>query len=223
MPRIFSTPKIVACYSVYNEAALIRSSLDSVKHYVDEVFVADGAYRLDKLSDDETYDIIDDCLTGMDDDIGRLWLNKPNLTEIEKRNILYSGVPGGNWIFIIDGDEICVGDVKRGLEKVRASEFPICEVQVFNNGRPWMWFPRFFRSRRDFHLKGNHWTYKYGGEVVWEGAGVKVPTLRINDFVIINCNVLRPANRLWHDTIYKAFMSARQWNENSREPLEVQA
>ncbi len=218
---IFS--KVIACYSLYNEAGLIRSSIDGIKHYVDDIYVSDGAYRSDKLSNDYADEIIEDCLTLIDNLEGILWLNRPNLTESEKRNELFSRVEEGNWIFWIDGDEVCVGDVKKGLNKVRNAYTDLCLVRVFNNGRAWTWIPRFIRSRPNFNLEPKHWIYNYGKEVIYDGHAVYIPYTEIDDFFIINCNALRGKNRQEEDLIYKEFMAIRNWDDRSKDLIEVKA
>ena len=42
------------------------------------------------------------------------------LLEVEKRDLTFSVVKPGCFAFILDGDEICVGDVKAGLDFVRS-------------------------------------------------------------------------------------------------------
>ncbi len=222
-PPIFSDkPKIIACYSLYNEAGLICSSIDSIKHYVDEVYVSDGAYRLDKLSNDETDEIIGDCLTAIDNLDGLLWFNRPNLTEVDKRNELFSRVKEGHWIFWIDGDEVCVGDVKKGLDKIRHAYTDLCLVRVFNNGRAWTWIPRFIRSKSNFHLDPKHWIYNYDKEVIYDGRIVYIPYTEIDDFFIINCNALRGKDRQEEDLIYKEFMGIRNWDDTNKDPIKLE-
>lgn len=219
--------KVIACYSVYNEAKLIRSSIDSIKHYVDEIFVSDGAYRINKLSDDKTGEIIDDCLVGISYTDNKpeslLWLNRSGLSEIEKRNELYARVPEGEWIFIIDGDEVCVGDVKKAIEEVKRCSLDVCLIKVFNNGKGWTWSPRFIRAKKNFRLGPNHWTYNYGDKVIYDESGIHVQSLEITDFFMINCNVLRGKERMDQDAVYREFMSARNWDETKKDLVEVKA
>lgn len=208
---------IFSCYSVYNEEALIRSSLDTIVPYVDEVIVGDGAYRLKELSRDETMDIVAEICDHF------LGINRPGLTEVDKRNAVFSMVPEDDWIFWIDGDEVCVGDVKKGLDKVRNAKVDLCRIRIFNNGKPWTWLPRFIRSKKNFHLGSTHWIYKYGNQVIYEGALPLIDYIDIDDFFIINCNALRPKNRQREDTIYKEFMSARKWDDRNKDMIEVKA
>lgn len=215
--------KVIACYSIYNEEALIRSSIDSIKHYVDEIYIADGAYRQNKLSDDNTPAIVEDCLIGTMETQGLLWINRPNLSEIEKRNELYARVPEGEWIFIIDGDEICVGDVKKVIQQIKQCPLDVCLIKVFNNGKGWTWSPRFIRAKKNFRLGPNHWTYNYGDKVIYDESGTHVQSLEITDFFMINCNVLRGKERIEQDIVYREFMSARNWDETKEDLVEVKA
>ena len=80
------------------------------------------------------------------------------MLEVEKRDLFFQTVRPGGFLFIIDGDEICVGDVKAGLEQVRANpETKIFWVQVEEEGNPG-WKPRIIKVEAGMHYGANHWT-----------------------------------------------------------------
>lgn len=204
---IFSNSKVYACYAVYNEEELIRSSLDTVMPYVDGAFALSGKFFDDRRSDDRTDEILREF--GVN-----ILPYKPNLTQIEARNYLYSQVPEGSWIFIVDGDEVVIGNMKDAMQLVRQTEKDVCSVLVFNNGSMWTLRPRFVRSRKDFHLGERHWDYCFADKKFFDGQ-FQIDHNWLKMISILNCNPLRtnPPRVEYHKN-FRTFLTTKNFYEN---------
>lgn len=62
----------------------------------------------------------------------------------------------GSYAFVIDGDEIAVGDVKRAMDFMRESEAKIGWVDLKEEGNPGL-KPRFLRVENGLHYARKHW------------------------------------------------------------------
>jgi hypothetical protein len=108
--------KLIACYSVYNEAKYLEESLKSIKGKVDYIVVVDGAYKnfphIKPYSTDDTIKIArryaDQVILNpmKPNSIAELsWEN-----QIQKRNKYLIGDPGDVYL-AIDGHEIWYGEL----------------------------------------------------------------------------------------------------------------
>jgi hypothetical protein len=142
-PTFLQTKKevpIIAAYLTYRDADYLRSSLDSVCHYVDALAILDGRVLDQKeLPGDATDKIISETASRFDPRFvsnGQkfaVFRTKPVLP-FEKKNVIFAVVRSGCYAFLVHGDEICVGDVKSGLDYVRehALESEIFFVKVID-------------------------------------------------------------------------------------------
>jgi len=117
---------ILAGYCVFNEARHIEKSIRSIYDFVDKIVVIDGPYigypHNSLKSTDGTREIV-------------LSFDKVKLIDIphpmrqpDKRSLMF--FEEADWYFWIDGDEIAVGDVSRGMDYVRQSKADVLSVMV---------------------------------------------------------------------------------------------
>jgi len=113
--------RIVACYSIFNEAENIIRSLESVKGFCDRIVILDGAFESyphkfkSGGSDDGTVELVREWLMAWPGE-GFLALPKtPWPNQRFKRSCYFRFGEPGDWFFIIDGDE----EVESGQEMIR--------------------------------------------------------------------------------------------------------
>ena len=115
---------ILAC-NIYNNAATIRESLESILPYVERVIAADGAYirfphKLKSgASDDATKEIFHElCGSKL------TWIpQKKPMSQVAKRNKLLRHIPNGEWFFRLAGDEIATGNIKEAFDFAESSKY----------------------------------------------------------------------------------------------------
>jgi hypothetical protein len=221
---------IVAGYSIYRDEEYLRSSLDSVCQYVDVVCLIEGRY-LDapELPSDKTEQIISETASRFDP---RFYLTggMPQkfvvypvdpMPEVEKRDLFFKLVRPGGYLFIIDGDEITVGDVKAGLDFVRTNDpTKIFWVYVEEDGNPG-WKPRIIRVEEGLHYGKNHWTIlDKKGDLFTDSVWKESPeSAQIPQFKIYNFGYKRTGQRQKARIAYKEAMHQKKWIE--RDPLAI--
>ena len=109
---------VTACYVVWNEASHIAESIRSVKAYVDRFVVVDGAFSTNPIgrgpsTDGTRAEVERACGTTS----LKYIIPSISLLEHEARNWALSEVDAGDWVLVLDGDEIFYGD----FAKVRDS------------------------------------------------------------------------------------------------------
>ena len=95
--------KLIACFNIYNEAAVLEEALQAVKGKVDKIIVVDGAYE--KFPHQIPYSTdgsIEIAVRYADELISP---RKAWKSEIEKRNAYLIGKPGDVYL-TLDGHEI---------------------------------------------------------------------------------------------------------------------
>lgn len=124
---------VYACYCIYNEEQFLRQSLQSIIDFVEKVIIIDGvwstypsnAYASTDKSKKIAQEVCGDKL---------IWVDAPDggwRTQVEKRTQYLNLVPDGEWLFVIDGDEILHGDIKAQFKKIeRNKSLHICLVEV---------------------------------------------------------------------------------------------
>jgi len=155
---------IIAGYSIYRDAEFLRSSIDSICMYVNAVLLLDGRF-LDfiELEPDSSYEIIADVSSRFDPRwfIGQamnpkiVYFNTESaygpMLEIEKRDLFFQTVRPNGFLFTINGDEVCVGDVKAGLDFVRTNpETKIFWVHTYREEKQ-SWEPRIIKVEAGHH------------------------------------------------------------------------
>jgi hypothetical protein len=220
---------IVASYCVYRDAEFLRSSLDSLCMYVDAVMILDGRFLdFEPLAEDDTSKIISETALRFDPKYFKEEFHVPQkfvyldieyslgpMLEVEKREFTFEYIPSGTYAFIIDGDEICVGDVKAGLDYVRAnSEKSIFWVYVEEEGNPG-WKPRIIKVEDGMHYGGNHWTIlDRKNQVVTDSTYVENPGhAHLTQFKIFNLGSKRSGERGAKRTLYREVMRTKEWKE----------
>ena len=125
--------KITALVRSYNECQFISACIESIKHSVDQIIFADGAYELyyrnykkyfpqaKPWSTDGTLDIIQSLKDLPDLQILRC--QKPYVNQLAMLNRLLDAVKTGRWFLLLDADEMVLGDLKTGFKEIKASSF----------------------------------------------------------------------------------------------------
>jgi hypothetical protein len=94
-------------YIVYNDMPLIKDSVESVLKQGVEIIAVDGRFRdfpsKGSFSTDGTYEYLEE--------IGAKIIGVPNLTEVEKRNLLFSMTSVGDTVLVLDADECVHGTI----------------------------------------------------------------------------------------------------------------
>lgn len=161
---------ILAAYCIYRDGQFLRSSLDSVCQYVEGVELYDGRFLdFPDLPEDATSRIISETASRFDPRFGgsqKFGILRTNpMLEVEKRDLMFSNtnpklIEHGGYKFILDGDEICIGDVKAGLEYVRENaELGIKVFWVYVEEEPGNpgFKPRIIKMEPGLHYGKNHW------------------------------------------------------------------
>src|SRR5487761_554178 len=216
---------IIACISIYRDAEFLRSSLDSFVNYVDVVCMIEGRYLdFPELPVDSTEKIISETASRFDP---RFYLTGGNpqkfivypvdpMKEVEKRDLFFKLVRPGGYLFVMDGDEVAVGDVKAGLDFVRENEpTKVFWVYVEEKGNPG-WKPRIIRVEEGLHYGKNHWTIlRKDGSVLTDTTYheneeyAKVPHFKIYNLGFSN----RHEERKKQCVAYKDLWIGKNWIE----------
>ncbi len=222
MPR--PDAPIIAGYSIYRDAEYLRSSLDSICQYVDVVLILEGRYvDFPELPEDGTERIISETASRFDP---RFYLTGGNsqkfvvyptepMFEVEKRDLFFGLVREGGYLFIVDGDEIAIGDVKAGLDFVRANDpTKVFWVYVEEDGNPG-WKPRIIRLEKGLHYGENHWTIlDKNNEILTDSVWRPSPNFaKVDSFKIYNFGSKRNGERQRARIAYRETMRSKEWIE----------
>jgi hypothetical protein len=225
---------IIAGYSIYRDAEFLRSSLDSICMYVNAILLLDGRYLdFKEMEPDESYDIIVDCASRFDPRwFAAEMINQKvvyfstdatfgPMLEVEKRDLMFQSARPGGFLFILDGDEICVGDVKAGLDFVRANpETKVFWVKVEEEGNPG-WKPRIIKLETGLHYGVNHWTIldrknELVTDSVYRNEYADSPDHKqITDFKIFNFGSKRSGWRGVNRVAYRESLRVKKWEERA--------
>lgn len=226
---------IVASYCVYRDAEFLRSSLDSVSMYVDAIMILDGRFLdFEPLPEDGTARIVSESASRFDPKYFReefrisqkfvyldIEYSLGPMLEVEKREFTFQYIPQGSFAFIIDGDEVCIGDVKAGLDHVRANpDKKIFWVYVEEEGNPG-WKPRIIKVENGMHYGANHWTVLDRKNLVVTDSDEKTsfnPEIhsKLTQFKIFNFGSKRSGERGYERRAYREAMRKKKWLENER-------
>lgn len=103
--------KIIACYSIYNEAENIIRSLNSVASFCDRIVILDGAFEsyphkfASGGSDDGTVELVREWLLQWKGEGFLALPRSPWPNQQFKRSSYFRFGDPGDWFFVIDGDE----------------------------------------------------------------------------------------------------------------------
>lgn len=114
---------LTACYTVFNESRLIAESILSVKAYVDRYVIVDSVFKSNAVdathSTDDTRAICERLCAS----VPLLYIESlVKLSEDEARNSYLAEVPHGDWLLVIDGDEVLYG-AHEGIESLIRNNF----------------------------------------------------------------------------------------------------
>jgi hypothetical protein len=125
---------VAACYAIWNEEQTIAASMRSVKAYVDRFIIVDGAYASNPapgpvVSTDETWTIIERIAHPLP----LIYIPPPvRLVEHEARNLYLAAADPGEWLWLLDGDEILYGDYGEITDLVsHPPEYGATDLRVF--------------------------------------------------------------------------------------------
>ncbi len=203
--------------------------LDSIieSNCIDSLIVADGAYELyfqefrehDSKAEPWSTDGSLEILKGFSGLPETQILRQPEGTcwrnQTEKRTALVNAVPDGDWFVIVDADEMLMGDVQEGFEKVFDSGCVVASCPLWTPGndvdRYWReWHPRMFRKMPKMHYEGTHWHLKDGAGRIIEEA---YPVYWTNTLCMVHLKGLKPQTRLIPHMGYMAQLAQRGWLE----------
>jgi len=184
---------VQACYCIYNEAEHIEKSLNSIVDFVDKVVVVDGPFlgypSVSLQSDDGTLDILKQYKKVQVIHVPR------RMRQPEKRSLYFT--EDVDWYFIIDGDEIAVGDVAAGFEYVKSLEDKGALVEVKLRTVPTLYM-RFVKYQPGLHYHGvHHYIYNHRGFRVTCRA-------RVTQFKLVNMQ-RKNFQRARNMDLYRAF------------------
>jgi len=108
--------RVVACYIVLNEEEFIQASLESIYDFVDKIVIVEGGNDFavkaglcgpDKRSSDRTVELIRD----FEDPDGKIELVQGDWKDkVEQRNAYARFLEPGDWMLLMDGDEVFLED-----------------------------------------------------------------------------------------------------------------
>jgi cellulose synthase/poly-beta-1,6-N-acetylglucosamine synthase-like glycosyltransferase len=120
--------KLVAYYSIYNEADFIIQSLDSVTPYVDQTIIIEGAWREtyevngNLRSTDGTWQMVQEYIHKHPDRNIELHFHNED-SQLEQRNALWKYLKEDCAMLLVDGDEVWPPDQIRQI-KERITDWP---------------------------------------------------------------------------------------------------
>lgn len=227
---------IIAGYCIYREGEYLRSSLDSICMYVNADLLFEGRFLdFHELPEDNSYAIISDVASRFDPrwfvaqamNQKFLYFDTDSIygpmLEVEKRSLIFHVVRQRGFLFIIDGDEIPIGDVKAGLDFVRANpDKKIFWVYVEEEGNPG-WRPRLIKVERGMCYGSNHWTIlekekKVVTDSIWRDGNPD--HAKVTQFKIHNFGSERSGKRALERVAYRESMRIKGWKEKKEVDFE---
>lgn len=227
--------KVHALLNLYNDRMFLVPMLESMRDRVDNIIVADGAYQLyykehlnynpnaKPWSTDGSLELIK-CLPDLPP-IQHISCpnNEPWPDQCAKRNALLDAVPIDDWLIIIDADEMLVGDVKTGMQRIEASGCIVGHAPLYNVGLDEArlfpaWHARIYQKTEGLHYYGTHWYLRDSFNRVVE---TNYPMKWINNFVFVHLKWLKSMGRLVSHDNYMRDMKRQGWVEPKQTQAEV--
>lgn len=231
--------KIHAVISTYNDHISLPFTLDSVKDVVDNIIVADGAYKLyydtyrefepdaKPYSTDGTLEMLKifkdlPPVQLIETPNGKPWLN-----QTVKRTALIDAVPDKDWFIILDSDEMLYSDqggIMLGIYEIMqsgciAGRVPLYNIGLDVSGMIPYWHPRIFLKFPGMHYDRKHWLLCDWAERVIE---VDYPVHWTDRFVITHLRVLRHHRRIAPHMSYMMKLSDQGWLEPDEPTFKVE-
>ena len=220
--------KITALVRSYNECQFISACIESIKHSVDQIIFADGAYELyyrnykkyfpqaKPWSTDGTLEIIQ-SLKDLPD-LKILRCQKPYVNQLAMLNRLLDAVKTGRWFLLLDADEMVLGDLKTGFKEIKASgsiigRAPLCTLGADADRLHYFWHPRVFKKQRGMKYSGTHWQLRdYAGRIMENSY----PVWWTQHFVIAHLKLLKTHTRIRPHLSYMDRFRSRGYMEPSQ-------
>jgi glycosyltransferase involved in cell wall biosynthesis len=222
-----------ACINLYNDCQFLATCLESIKEYVDEIIIADGAYELyyrqfkqaypqaQPWSTDGSLQIIE-SLDGLPA-VRILRCTKPWLNQTVKRNALLDAVHPGEWFLIIDADEMLTGDIDEAFTEITESgcvlgRIPLVNVGLATDRMVYYWHPRLFLKMPGMHYDFTHWQLRDKANRIIENT---YPVWWTSSCAMIHFKVFKTRSRLQPHREYMDQLGYRGWLEPNREEVEA--
>jgi GT2 family glycosyltransferase len=214
--------KVVGCVIACNEEEFLEASVDSVAPIVDEWIIVVGgnqyahkAGMCDELGNptDNTLEIAHELVKKYGGKVipppGRLWFDK-----IEMRNSYASHLNAGNWMFMVDGDEVYREEqLWRTTELMRHYHVLIMQFWLFWNNvntlgtGSWQLYPqeRIVKWGTGYHYKkGQHLhVANRGGRLV----KTTMPTWQGSEKLFYHYSWVRPIEKIMQKQLYYKYQS----------------
>jgi len=211
--------KIVAGLCVYREADGIKYTLDSIHPFVDQIIVLDGPFtNFPDMPDDGTRQISERY-----DNVR--YITTARMSETKKRSMFFDLIDHGDFLLIIDGDEVLQGapeDIVGSFGRVRVSFhtrvfwIPMTARsanwpgQEFNLGPR----PRLIRVEKGMHYANHHRVIlNDDGSVLTNTDYVRRPDFEILPEIRIHNADTRTSERRKNHQEYGKLMAKRAWRE----------
>jgi len=199
---------VQACYSVFNESQFIENSVRSVLQFCDVVYVIDGPYKgfphNAMCSTDGTLGI----LRSLGSQVIVDFISSP-LPQFEKRSLYFRRK--ADWYFIIDADEIVVGQTSKVRQELSEITAPAANVTLINDGYVTATAPRFIKYAHNLRYHNNHFT------ILSEGCPVNQMELPLIESIrVIHLGHLRRRDRKRQMRQYRLGRKMRRydWKES---------
>jgi hypothetical protein len=223
--------KMHALIALYNDYSSLSMCIHSIKNYVDDIIIADGAY---KLYYDEYKKAVPDAKPWSTDggiEIAKAIPNlnlkiiepidhKPWENQCTKRTALLDAVPEGDGFIVLDADEMVYGEPARALTQIFSSGCLAGNMPMYTPGLDaghfWpYWHPRVFLKLKGMHYSRKHWNLRDGDGRVIETT---YPVKWTDQMVLVHLKVFRGKERLMPHLGYMHMMSLDGWMEPMKMP-----
>ncbi len=220
-----------ALINLYNDYSTLTMAIHSVKDHVDNIIIADGAYKkyfetytktvptAKPWSTDGSIEITK-AIPNLPLKIIGCPNNEPWENQCVKRTALLQAVPQGDWFIVLDADEMLYGDPEYALNQIMRSGCLAGSVPLYNAGLdastmvPY-WHPRVFLKLNGMHYSRKHWNLRDEyGRVVESSYPVKWT----DEMVLVHLKAFRGTGRLMPHLGYMHMMSLDGWMEPTKTP-----
>lgn len=216
----FSTLKVIACYSVFNEADFLQASLSLIEPHVDEIWLVDGPYanfeHTESYSTDGTLTIIQ-SFSELHPKKIKLLASAEFPNQMAKRNTYLEKVAEGDWLFIIDGDELPWGNLHQLKTLLHQEKYLV--VNVLLQHTPLLAavpLPRLIHKINGMKYKDHHAHIDLKGENILESSNVNIGQLY--PIHLIHLNAYRSAERQEKKDFYFMF---KKFQNDEEKPWQL--
>jgi len=229
--------KVHAVVALYNDRTFLASMLESIRDRVDSIIVADGAYQLyyrnyvrnypdaKPWSTDGSLEILSSFPDLPPIHMIRCPNNKPWVNQCVKRTALVDAVPDGDWMIIIDADEMLLGNVDAGMFEIAQSGCVVAGTPYYNPGLDaaavkMRWHPWIYLKQQGMHYFQTHWLLCDRHRRVIEQV---YPVHWTDKFVWCHFKAFKTLDRIMPHETYMQLLSPQAWLEPTRMETEDEA